>query len=72
MLDVPFSTEGAEKPDMAGNAHDLGLVLQKARTSRGFIQADVASQLGVSRATIAQIETGRRSLKAEELLGETR
>jgi len=67
MLDVPFSTEGAEKPDMAGNAHDLGLVLQKARTSRGFIQADVASQLGVSRATIAQIETGRRSLKAEEL-----
>jgi transcriptional regulator with XRE-family HTH domain/Zn-dependent peptidase ImmA (M78 family) len=52
---------------MAGNAHDLGLVLQKARTSRGFIQADVASQLGVSRATVAQIETGRRSLKAEEL-----
>ncbi len=52
---------------MAGNAHDLGLVLQKARTSRGFIQADVASHLGVSRATVAQIETGRRSLKAEEL-----
>ena len=52
---------------MAGNAHDLGIVLQKARTSRGFIQADVASELGVSRATIAQIETGRRSLKAEEL-----
>ncbi len=52
---------------MAGNAHDLGAVLQKARTSRGFLQADVASELGVSRATIAQIETGRRSLKAEEL-----
>ena len=52
---------------MAGNAHDLGPVLQKARTSRGFLQADVASELGVSRATIAQIETGRRSLKAEEL-----
>ncbi|MBW2685946.1 MAG: helix-turn-helix transcriptional regulator, partial [Deltaproteobacteria bacterium] len=52
---------------MAGNANDLGPVLQKARTSRGFLQADVASELGVSRATIAQIETGRRSLKAEEL-----
>jgi Zn-dependent peptidase ImmA (M78 family)/DNA-binding XRE family transcriptional regulator len=52
---------------MAGNAHDLGPVLQKARTSRGFLQADVASELGVSRATVAQIETGRRSLKAEEL-----
>ncbi|MBW1755317.1 MAG: ImmA/IrrE family metallo-endopeptidase [Deltaproteobacteria bacterium] len=52
---------------MEGNANDLGPVLQKARTSRGFLQADVASELGVSRATIAQIETGRRSLKAEEL-----
>ena len=52
---------------MDENAHDIGRVLQKARTSRGFTQADIAPQLGVSRATVAQIERGRRSLKAEDL-----
>ena len=52
---------------MAAKQKDIGNILQKARTSRGFSQADIAPQLGVSRATVAQIETGRRSLKAEDL-----
>jgi transcriptional regulator with XRE-family HTH domain len=52
---------------MAGKLKDIGSTLQEARTSRGLTQADVAPQLGVSRATVAQIETGRRSLKAEDL-----
>ena len=52
---------------MAEKLKDIGSILQKARTSRGFTQAEIAPQLGVSRATVAQIETGRRSLKAEDL-----
>ena len=52
---------------MAKKPNDIGTILQKARTSRGLTQADIAPQLGVSRATIAHIETGRRSLKAEDL-----
>jgi len=49
------------KPD------SIAHVLREARTSRGFTQADIAPELGVSRATVAQIETGRRALKAEDL-----
>ena len=45
----------------------IGRVLQEARTSRGFTQAEIAPELGVSRATVAQIETGRRALRAEDL-----
>ena len=52
---------------MAQKLKDIGRVLQEARTSRGLTQADIAPQLGVSRATIAHIETGRRTLKAEDL-----
>ena len=52
---------------MAKKLKEIGSILREARTSRGFTQADVAPQLGVSRATVAQIETGRRSLKAEDL-----
>ena len=52
---------------MAQKMKDIGSVLREARTSRGFTQADIAPQLDVSRATVAQIETGRRSVKAEDL-----
>jgi transcriptional regulator with XRE-family HTH domain len=52
---------------MAEKLKDIGRILQEARTSRGLTQADIAPQLGVSRATVAQIETGRRSVKAEDL-----
>ena len=52
---------------MAEKLKNIGSILQEARTSRGLTQADIAPQLGVSRATVAQIEAGRRSLKAEDL-----
>ncbi len=52
---------------MVKKLKDIGRILKEARTSRGFTQADIAPQLGVSRATVAQIERGRRSLKAEDL-----
>jgi transcriptional regulator with XRE-family HTH domain/Zn-dependent peptidase ImmA (M78 family) len=52
---------------MDEKAQDIGRILQQARKSRGFTQADVAPHIGVSRATVAQIETGRRLLKADDL-----
>jgi transcriptional regulator with XRE-family HTH domain len=52
---------------MGKKAHAIGHTLQQARKSRGFTQADIAPQIGVSRATIAQIEMGRRFLKADDL-----
>ncbi len=52
---------------MAEKLKDISSILRQARTSRGLTQADIAPQLGVSRATIAHIETGRRSVKAEDL-----
>ncbi len=52
---------------MGDKAQDIGRVLRQARKSRGFTQADVAPHIGVSRATVAQIETGRRLLKADDL-----
>ena len=52
---------------MDEKVHDIGRILQQARKSRGFTQAEIAPQLGVSRATVAQIEAGRRLLKADDL-----
>ncbi len=52
---------------MVEKLKDISSILRQARTSRGLTQADIAPQLGVSRATIAHLETGRRSVKAEDL-----
>lgn len=49
--------------------HFLGSRVRSARDSAGLTQDEVASQLGFSdRQTVSDIETGRRMLKAEELL----
>lgn len=46
----------------------LGAAIRAARGARGLTQRDLAAQLGVTRATIASYETGRRKLPAETLI----
>lgn len=68
MCYISLTRRGAGLPmSVARKLKEIGSILQAARTSRGLTQADIAPHLGVSRATVAQIETGRRSLKAEDL-----
>ena len=52
---------------MAELAKDIGQVLRKARKSRALTQADIAPTLGVSRSTIAQMENGKRAVKAKDI-----
>lgn len=52
---------------MATRAKDIGQVLREARKSRGLTQADIAPTLGVSRSSIAQMENGKRAVKAEDV-----
>ena len=52
---------------MAERVKDVGQVLRKVRKSRGLTQADIAPTLGVSRSTIAQMENGKRTVKAEDV-----
>ena len=53
---------------MAGKMKKIGEVIRWARESRGFRQADIAPELGVSRATVAQMENGRRAVKVDDLV----
>jgi len=48
-------------------AKRLGSALRKAREIRGVTQAEVAPTLGVSRSTVAQMEAGNRSVKAQDV-----
>ncbi len=52
---------------MTERAKDIGQVLRKARKSRGLTQADIAPTLGISRSTVAQMENGKRAVKAEDI-----
>ena len=52
---------------MAELAKDIGHVLRQVRKSRGLTQADIAPTLGVSRSTVAQMENGKRAVKAEDI-----
>ncbi len=52
---------------MAKIARDIGQVLREARKSRGLTQAEIAPTLGVSRSSVAQMENGKRSVRAEEV-----
>jgi Zn-dependent peptidase ImmA (M78 family)/DNA-binding XRE family transcriptional regulator len=46
---------------------DLALRLRQARESAGLTQDDVASKVGLSRSSVAQIELGHRSVSSLEL-----
>ncbi len=54
------------EPGTLGRA--LGVAVRRARHSRGLTQGDLAGRLGVTRATVASYETGRRPIPAEALL----
>lgn len=41
--------------------------MREFRKSNGLTQAQVAERLGVSRSTLAQMETGRRAIRADEI-----
>ena len=46
----------------------IGSAIRAARFARGLTQSDLAARLGVTRATIASYETGRRKISAETLI----
>jgi transcriptional regulator with XRE-family HTH domain len=46
----------------------IGAAIRAARFSRGLTQGDLAAHLGVTRATVASYETGRRKVAAETLI----
>jgi transcriptional regulator with XRE-family HTH domain len=46
----------------------IGAAIRAARFSRGLTQDDLAARLGVTRATIASYETGRRKIPAGTLI----
>jgi transcriptional regulator with XRE-family HTH domain len=46
----------------------IGTAIRDARFSRGLTQDDLAARLGVTRATIASYETGRRKIPAGKLI----
>lgn len=46
----------------------IGTAIRAARFSRGLTQDDLAARLGVTRATIASYETGRRKIPAGTLI----
>ena len=52
---------------MATRAKQIGEVLRTARRSRGLTQVDIAPTLGVSRSTVAQMENGKRAVRAEDI-----
>ena len=56
-----------DEAPVAERAKNVGQVLRKARKSRGLTQADIAPTLGVSRSTVAQMENGKRVVKAEDI-----
>jgi transcriptional regulator with XRE-family HTH domain len=46
----------------------IGTAIRAARFSRGLTQDDLAARLGLTRATIASYETGRRKIPAGTLI----
>ncbi len=52
---------------MLTTSKDIGEVLREARKSRGLTQAQIAPTLGVSRTSVAQMENGKRTVRAEDV-----
>ena len=52
---------------MATRAKRIGQALREARKSRGLTQAEIAPTLGVSRSSVAQMENGKRAVRAEDV-----
>ena len=52
---------------MTTRAEGIGKVLREARKSRGLTQAEIAPTLGVSRSSVAQMENGKRAVRAEDV-----
>jgi transcriptional regulator with XRE-family HTH domain/Zn-dependent peptidase ImmA (M78 family) len=52
---------------MATRAKGIGKVIREARKSRGLTQAEIAPTLGVSRSSVAQMESGKRAVRAEDV-----
>ena len=56
-----------EEVPLAKRTKNIGEVLRTARRSRGLTQVDIAPALGVSRSTVAQMENGKRAVKAKDI-----
>jgi transcriptional regulator with XRE-family HTH domain len=46
----------------------LGAAIRAARFARGMTQEDLAARVGITRASVASYETGRRKVSAEVLI----
>lgn len=54
--------------DLARTPRQIGNIVQRARKSRGWTQADLADRAGLRQATISQIESGDRPAKLASIL----
>lgn len=50
------------------NQEEIGKRIAKLRKYRGYSQEELAKKIGITRPSLAQIETGNRSVSAEEIL----
>lgn len=50
------------------NQEEIGKRIAKLRKYRGYSQEELAKKVGITRPSLAQIETGNRSVSAEEIL----
>jgi HTH-type transcriptional regulator / antitoxin HipB len=54
--------------ELACTPKQIGAIIQRARTRRGWTQMELAERAGLRQATISTIETGSASTKLNSLL----